>query len=154
VNPGSPSFFASYDVADQLNVSLYGLVEVLIHGVSSTFGFEDCLTVEPSTPVFLPEDEAVPESLTLSVVCEAFRVTHIPSRGLHSVHASALALINEHGRAWQMLLATSIQLVTKMVCLAGIACHVILLVSERAYLAQHVIQLVKTSLFLDFTGIL
>jgi len=26
----------------------------------------------------------------------AFRVQHIPSRGLHSVHSSALAIINEH----------------------------------------------------------
>jgi hypothetical protein len=45
----------------------------------------------------LVEEEGVPESLTLAAVAEAFNVQHIPSRSIHSTHASVLALINEHG---------------------------------------------------------
>jgi len=76
-------------------VHLPPTVEVLLRGVAHTFGFEDCLTVEPDETSELEED-TVATTLTLPAVCEAFRVQHIPSRGLHSVHSSALAIINEH----------------------------------------------------------
>jgi hypothetical protein len=62
-------------------------------------GFEDCLTVPP------PElergdcvdEDGVPASLTLAAVVEAFNVQHVPSRRVTALHATALALVNEHG---------------------------------------------------------
>jgi hypothetical protein len=71
----------------------YSLVEVLIRGVLYTFGFEDCLTVEPETSIFLPEDEAVPESLTLPAVCEAGWLMCTSTSQVYNLHLRLCASV-------------------------------------------------------------